>query len=117
MNQTDIYRKAIQRTFAELYSVPAELVDVAWNSEGVTARCAGMIFTHQTGDDDPEFDKEARAIGSFSKAGSFGMRAQFGRCAPPRGGRFATAPAVVCVAGFSAATFRKALSASNAPGG
>jgi hypothetical protein len=50
MNQTDIYRKAIQRTFAELYSVPAESVDVVWNSEGVTVQCAGMIFTHQTGD-------------------------------------------------------------------
>jgi hypothetical protein len=24
MNQTDIYHKAIQRTFAKLYSVPAE---------------------------------------------------------------------------------------------
>ena len=30
MNQTDIYRKAIQRTFAELYSVPAESVDVVF---------------------------------------------------------------------------------------
>jgi hypothetical protein len=38
MNQTDIYRKAIQRTFAELYSVPAESVDVVWNSEGVTVQ-------------------------------------------------------------------------------
>jgi hypothetical protein len=58
MNQTDIYRKAIQRTFAELYSVPAESVDVVWNSEGVTVQCAGMIFTHQTGDDDHEFVSE-----------------------------------------------------------
>jgi hypothetical protein len=40
MNQTDIYRKAIQRTFAELYSVPAESVDVVWNREGVTVQCA-----------------------------------------------------------------------------
>ena len=58
MNRTDIYRKAIQRTFAELYSVPAESVDVVWNSEGVTVQCAGMIFTHQTGDDDHEFVSE-----------------------------------------------------------
>jgi hypothetical protein len=29
MNQTDIYRKAIQRTFVELYSVLAEAVHVA----------------------------------------------------------------------------------------
>jgi hypothetical protein len=55
MNQTDIHRKAIQRTFAELYSVPAESVDVVWNSIGVTVQCAAMIFTRQTGDDDHEF--------------------------------------------------------------
>ena len=44
MNQTDIYRKAIQRTFAELYSVPANAVDVAWDSEGITVQCAGTTF-------------------------------------------------------------------------
>jgi hypothetical protein len=55
MNQTDIYRKAIQRTFAELYSVPAAAVDVAWDTEGITVQCAGMTFTHQTGDDNNEF--------------------------------------------------------------
>jgi hypothetical protein len=38
------YRKAIQRTFPELYSVPAEAVDVAWDSEGITVQCAGMTF-------------------------------------------------------------------------
>jgi hypothetical protein len=58
MNQTDIYRKVIQRTFAELYSVPAEAVDVAWDNEGITVQCAGMTFTHQTGDDDHEFVSE-----------------------------------------------------------
>ena len=58
MNQTDINRKAIQRTFAELYSVPAETVDVVWDREGVTVRCAGMVFTHQTGADDNEFVSE-----------------------------------------------------------
>ena len=46
MNQTDIYRKAIQRTFAELYSVPAAAVDVAWDTEGITVQCAGMTFSH-----------------------------------------------------------------------
>jgi hypothetical protein len=58
MNQTDIYRKAIQRTFAELYSVPAEAVDVVWDSEGITVQWAGMIFTHQTGDDENQFVSE-----------------------------------------------------------
>jgi hypothetical protein len=55
MNQTDIYREAVQRTFADLYSVPAETVDVVWDSEGITVQCAGLIFTHQIGDDDNEF--------------------------------------------------------------
>ena len=58
MNQPDIYRKAIQRTFVELYSVPAEAVDVAWDSEGITVQCAGMTFTHHTGDDDNKFISE-----------------------------------------------------------
>ena len=58
MNRTDVYRRAIQRTFAELYGVPAEAVDVVWDREGITVQCAGMIFTHQTGDDDSEFVSE-----------------------------------------------------------
>ena len=58
MNQTNIYRKAIQRTFAELYSVPAEAVNVAWDSEGITVQCAGMTFTHHTSDGDNKFISE-----------------------------------------------------------
>jgi hypothetical protein len=58
MNQTQIYRNAIQRTFAELYSVPAESVDVVWDREGITVQCEGMIFTHQIGDDDHKFVSE-----------------------------------------------------------
>jgi hypothetical protein len=58
MNQTDIYRKAIQRTFAELYSVSADSVDVMWDREGITMQCAGMIFTHQTGDEAHKFVSE-----------------------------------------------------------
>ena len=58
MNQTDIYRKAIQRTFAELYGGPADAVDVVWDREGITVMCARMIFTHRTGDDDHEFVSE-----------------------------------------------------------
>jgi hypothetical protein len=38
--------------------VPAEAVDVAWDSEGITVQCAGMTFTHQTGDDDNKFISE-----------------------------------------------------------
>ena len=58
MNRTDVYRKAIQRTFAELYGVPAEAVDVVRGREGITVQCAGMIFTHQTGDDENQFVSE-----------------------------------------------------------
>ena len=58
MNQADIYRKAIQRTFAELYSVPADSVDVVWDGESVTVRCAGKTFTHQTGGGDNKFLSE-----------------------------------------------------------
>jgi hypothetical protein len=50
--------KAIQRTFAKLYSVPADSVDVMWDREGITVRCAGLILTHQTGNDDNEFVSE-----------------------------------------------------------
>ena len=29
-----------------------------WDREGITVRCAGMVFTHQTGADDNEFVSE-----------------------------------------------------------
>jgi hypothetical protein len=58
MNQTDIYRKAIQRTFVELYSVPAEAVHVAWTSEAITVHCAGRTFTRPTASEDTEFVSE-----------------------------------------------------------
>jgi hypothetical protein len=58
MNQPDIYRKAIQRTFAELYSVPAEAVHVAWTSEAITVHCAGRTFTRKNASEDNEFVSE-----------------------------------------------------------
>jgi hypothetical protein len=56
MNTTDIYRRAIKRTFADLYSVERHEVDVSWNKDGdnITVRCADKTFTHETiynGDD------------------------------------------------------------------
>ena len=53
----DIYRKAIRRTFADLYSVSPEAVDVVWADDGesITVRCAGKTFTHQTNSDNNEF--------------------------------------------------------------
>ena len=34
MNTSDIYRQAIKRTFANLYSVARQEVDVSWNEDG-----------------------------------------------------------------------------------
>jgi hypothetical protein len=50
MNPTDIYRRAIKRTFGNLYglSLPDE-VDVSWTDGGdiITVQCAGKTFSHQ----------------------------------------------------------------------
>jgi predicted phosphoribosyltransferase len=58
VNRTDIYRQAIKRTFADLYGVSSDTVDVA----GRMARalqCAGETFLHpilgDPDDDTPEF--------------------------------------------------------------
>ena len=50
MNTTDIYRQAIKRTFADLYSVARHEVDVSWNKDGdnIAVRCANKTFTHDT---------------------------------------------------------------------
>jgi hypothetical protein len=61
MNPTDIYRRAIQRTFADLYGVSPDTVNVTWTSEGETivVWCDGIRFTHHIfsdpDDDAPEF--------------------------------------------------------------
>ena len=56
MNTTDIYRQAIKRTFADLYSVARHEVDVSWNKDGdnITVRCADKTFTHETIHDDDD---------------------------------------------------------------
>jgi hypothetical protein len=58
MNQTDVYRRAIQRTFAKLYSVPDEAIDVVCAREAITVHCAGTIFTRRTGGEDADFVSE-----------------------------------------------------------
>jgi hypothetical protein len=58
MNHTDIYRAAIRRTFAELYGVPTDSVDVVWIGDSITVRCAGRTFTHQHGGAGNEFISE-----------------------------------------------------------
>jgi hypothetical protein len=62
MNQTDVYRKAIQRTFAKLYSVPAEAIDVVCARGAITVHCAGTIFTRQTSSEDADFVSEDDTI-------------------------------------------------------
>ena len=54
MNRTDIYRQAIKRTFADLYSVARHEIDVSWNKDGddITVRGADKTFTHETIHDD-----------------------------------------------------------------
>ena len=56
MNTTDIYRQAIKRTFADLYSVARHEVDVSWNKDGdnIAVRCADKTFTHDTIHDDDD---------------------------------------------------------------
>ena len=56
MNTTDIYSQAIKRTFADLYSVARQEVDVSWNEDGnnITVRCAGKTFTHEAVHDDDD---------------------------------------------------------------
>ena len=60
MNRTDIYRRAIKRTFANLYGVSADTVDVSWTTgKTIVVQCAGKTFLHPTSsdpdDDTPEF--------------------------------------------------------------
>ena len=43
MNTTDIYRQAIKRTFADLYSVARHEIDVSWNKDGDNITCAVQI--------------------------------------------------------------------------
>ena len=42
VNRIDIYRQAIKRTFADLYSVSPDAVDVNWTSDNtIVVQCAG----------------------------------------------------------------------------
>jgi hypothetical protein len=56
MNTTDVYRQAIKRTFASLYGVAPDKVDVSWSDAGdnITVRCAEKTFTHETLHDDDD---------------------------------------------------------------
>jgi hypothetical protein len=61
MKPTDIYSQAIRRTFADVYGVSPDTVEVAWTPDGeiIIVHCGGLTFTHQilsdADDDAPEF--------------------------------------------------------------
>jgi hypothetical protein len=60
VNRTDIYRRAVKRTFADLYGGSPDTVDVSWTTgKTIVVHCAGKTFLHQilsdTDDDVPEF--------------------------------------------------------------
>jgi hypothetical protein len=60
MNMTDIWREAIKRTFARLYSVARHEVDISWDKDGdnITVRCADKTFIHETIHDDDDWALE-----------------------------------------------------------
>ena len=60
VNRTDVYRQAIKRTFADLYGVSPDTVDVSWTTgKTIVVQCAGKTFLHpilsDPDDDAPEF--------------------------------------------------------------
>ena len=60
MNRTDICRLAIKRTFADLYGVSPDTVDVSRTTgKTIVVQCAGKTFLHpilsDPDDDAPEF--------------------------------------------------------------
>jgi hypothetical protein len=54
VNQTDINRQAIKRTFADLYGVSPDTVDVAWTSDNTGKTFIHLILSDPD-DDAPEF--------------------------------------------------------------
>ena len=47
VQRIDIYRQAIKRTFADLYGVAADTVEVSWASDDrILVDCAGKRFNH-----------------------------------------------------------------------
>ena len=60
VNRTEIYRRAIKRTFANLYGVSPDMVDVSWTTgKTIVVQCAGKTFLHpilsDPDDDAPAF--------------------------------------------------------------
>ena len=60
VNRTEICRRAIKRTFADLYGVSPDTVDVSWTTgKTIVVQCAGKTFLHPIlsypDDDTPKF--------------------------------------------------------------
>jgi hypothetical protein len=58
MTQGDVYRQAVQRTFAALYGVPTDSVHVVRSDESTTVQFAGKTFIRQAGSEDRGFVSE-----------------------------------------------------------
>ena len=48
----NVYREAIKRTFADVYQVLPETIDVSWADDAITVRCSDHNFTHKIDRDD-----------------------------------------------------------------
>jgi hypothetical protein len=75
MNTIEIYRQAIKRTFADVFEISPDSIDVTWSDDGETiiVNCAGLSFTHRvlsdTDDNAPTFfgaDKETAVTVSLT---------------------------------------------------
>ena len=47
MKAINIYGEAIKRTFADVYQVLPETIDVSWGDNTITVRCSDHTFTHK----------------------------------------------------------------------
>jgi hypothetical protein len=52
MEAINVYREAIKRTFADVYQVLPETIDVSWGDDTITVRCSDHNFTHKIDRDD-----------------------------------------------------------------
>ena len=52
MEAINVYRKAIKRTFADVYQVLPETIDVSWGDDTIAVRCSDHNFTHKIDRDD-----------------------------------------------------------------
>jgi hypothetical protein len=44
MEAINVYREAVKRTFADVYQVLPETIDVSWGNDTITVRCSDHTF-------------------------------------------------------------------------